>query len=203
MALRGRAAALNLPDDDVRGQWAACFRTLGGTVVLDCLRPVMDASGLDENHDAGRFLEAFDALLVDAGIPEALVVHHMGHTADALAVISRACGTGPMSSGGSCARTMRSLSSPRTSPPSGATSTSPKVPARLQPSPAGLTIAGGSRAVTRKTAAALAAVLDVLRRQARSAIGSCHPRLRPSPAVEHPRDTVRAAIRKGVRRWLS
>jgi hypothetical protein len=43
------------------------------------LRPIFDAHGLDENRDAGRFLTAFDALLIEADIPEALIVHHMGH----------------------------------------------------------------------------------------------------------------------------
>jgi hypothetical protein len=36
-------------------------------------------SVLDEHRDAGRFLVALDALLTEAGIPDALVVHHMGH----------------------------------------------------------------------------------------------------------------------------
>ena len=35
--------------------------------------------GLDENHDAGQFLVAFDALLYEAGILDACLVHHMGH----------------------------------------------------------------------------------------------------------------------------
>ena len=39
----------------------------------------MDALRLDENHDAGRFLVAFDALLAEAGIHEGLIVHHTGH----------------------------------------------------------------------------------------------------------------------------
>src|SRR5690606_12636698 len=51
-------------------------------LILDCLRPVLAALGLDEHHDAGKFLVAFDALLAEAGIPDALVVHHMGHAAE-------------------------------------------------------------------------------------------------------------------------
>jgi hypothetical protein len=47
--------------------------------VLDCLRPAMDAPALDEHSEAGRFLTAFDELLKEANIPEALVVHHSGH----------------------------------------------------------------------------------------------------------------------------
>ena len=47
--------------------------------MLDCLRPVLDALGLDEQREAGRFLVAFDALLAEAGIADALVIQHMGH----------------------------------------------------------------------------------------------------------------------------
>ena len=47
--------------------------------MLDCLRAVLDAIGLTEDKDAGKFLAAFDALLAEAGIPEAVVVVHMGH----------------------------------------------------------------------------------------------------------------------------
>lgn len=81
--LRGNVAAFNLLDDEVRAYWAARFRDLGITyLVLDCLRPVLDALGLDEHRDAGRFLVAFDALLAEAGITDALVVHHMGHNGE-------------------------------------------------------------------------------------------------------------------------
>jgi hypothetical protein len=49
-------------------------------LLLDCLRPVLDALGLDEKDEAGQFLVGLDALLRDAGISEACVVQHMGHT---------------------------------------------------------------------------------------------------------------------------
>jgi hypothetical protein len=49
-------------------------------VILDCLRPVLDALGLSEDKDAGRFLNAgFDPLLREAGRPDGMVIHHMGH----------------------------------------------------------------------------------------------------------------------------
>lgn len=79
--LRGRVASLNLLDDRIRAQWATRLRDLGVEyLVLDCLRPVLDALGLDEHRDAGQFLVAFDALLIEADIPDALIVQHMGHT---------------------------------------------------------------------------------------------------------------------------
>ncbi len=83
VSLRGRAASFNILDDRIRGEWVRRVRDHSCSyLVLDCLRPMMDALGLDEHHDAGRFLVAFDALMAEAGIPEALVVHHMGHTGE-------------------------------------------------------------------------------------------------------------------------
>jgi hypothetical protein len=40
------------------------------------------ALGLDEHREAGRFLVALDTLLADAGIPDAAVIHHMGHVTE-------------------------------------------------------------------------------------------------------------------------
>lgn len=81
VTLRGRLTDFNIVDEDVREVWAGM---LTGTdyLILDCLRPVLDACGLDENHEAGIFLNAFDALLKQADIDNALVVHHMGHSAN-------------------------------------------------------------------------------------------------------------------------
>lgn len=79
-ALRGKAATFNILDVSTRAAWAQKLAEVGTDyVVLDCLRPVLDAIGLDEHKDAGKFLNAFDALLHEAGIGEALVIHHMGH----------------------------------------------------------------------------------------------------------------------------
>jgi hypothetical protein len=81
--LRGNAGCLDIIDPKIRTQWADRLRKLGCEyLVLDCLRPIMDALGLDEHRDAGRFLVALDALLAEAGISDALIVHHMGHTAE-------------------------------------------------------------------------------------------------------------------------
>lgn len=81
VTLRGRLQDFNIVDDEIRRVWADM---LTGTdyLILDCLRPVLDACGLDENHEAGIFLNAFDALLKQATIDNALVVHHMGHGAN-------------------------------------------------------------------------------------------------------------------------
>lgn len=82
-SLRGRVASLDILDPTVRADWAAALRGHGAEVlILDCLRPVLDGLGMDENADAGRFLVAFDALCDEAGITESLLVHHAGHAGE-------------------------------------------------------------------------------------------------------------------------
>jgi len=78
LALRGRVGAFNVLDPRRRAEWA---ELLNGAdyLILDCLRPVLDALGLDEHREAGKFLVGFDALLAEAGITDGLLVHHMGH----------------------------------------------------------------------------------------------------------------------------
>jgi AAA domain len=83
ITLRGKLSTFNLLDDQLRAEWAQRLGALGcDYLVLDCLRPVLDALGLDERSDAGRFLVAYDALLSDAGISDSLVVQHMGHAGE-------------------------------------------------------------------------------------------------------------------------
>lgn len=83
ITLRGRLGVFNLLDDRVRTEWANRLRDVGcDYLILDCLRPVLDALGLDENRDAGKFLVAFDALLSAAGIGDSTVVQHMGHAGE-------------------------------------------------------------------------------------------------------------------------
>lgn len=83
LALRGRVGSFNLLDDRIRAQFAGMICAEQGAVVLfDCLRPVLDALGLSEDKDAGRFLVAFDALLAESGASEAVVIHHMGHAGE-------------------------------------------------------------------------------------------------------------------------
>lgn len=76
--LRGKTATFNILDPQVRAEWVqAC---LGAEIIIfDCLRPVLDALGLSEDKDAGRFLVAFDAFLDEVGASEGMIVHHHGH----------------------------------------------------------------------------------------------------------------------------
>lgn len=81
--LRGRVTSLDLLDPEERARWAAWLRDHHvAYLILDCLRPLLDALRLDESHEAGRLLVALDALLTEAGIREACLVHHMGHTGE-------------------------------------------------------------------------------------------------------------------------
>jgi len=76
VALRGRVSSFNFLDDHVRDQWVRRLRDLGCDYrMLDCLRPVLDACGRDESHDAGTLLLAYDELLSQAGVGDSTVVH--------------------------------------------------------------------------------------------------------------------------------
>lgn len=79
--LRGAGSSFNIIDETTRARWV---EQLAGTeyLIVDCLRPILDALGLDEHKDGGRFLTAFDALCTQAGIRDSLIVHHMGHTGE-------------------------------------------------------------------------------------------------------------------------
>ena len=83
VALRGRLSSFNLLEDRCRDRWTQRLSDLGcDYLVLDCLRPVLDALNLDENRDAGKFLVPFDTMLTGAGVANACVVQHMGHTGE-------------------------------------------------------------------------------------------------------------------------
>lgn len=80
VTLRGKLSTFDILDQEVRQHWANALREIGAEVViLDCLRPILDAIGLEENTEAGRFLVAFDELIGMCGASEAIIVHHMGH----------------------------------------------------------------------------------------------------------------------------
>lgn len=81
VALRGRLSTFNILDAATRTRWAEHLGS-ADVLIFDCLRPALDALGLSEDKEAGRFLEALDELATEAGIPETLVVHHMGHNGE-------------------------------------------------------------------------------------------------------------------------
>lgn len=81
--MRGKAASLNIGLPEVRAKWAQKLKDWGAAcVILDCLRPVLDALNMSEDKDASKFLGHFDAMLLEAGVPDAAVIHHAGHGSD-------------------------------------------------------------------------------------------------------------------------
>lgn len=78
LPLRGRIGSFDLLNPVVRAQWADVLRG-SRVLILDCLRPALDGLGLSEDKDAGKFLTAFDALKLEAGVSETVIAHHMGH----------------------------------------------------------------------------------------------------------------------------
>jgi len=83
VCLRGRLTTFGITDDTTRADWADIMADTD-FIILDCLRPCLDALGLSEDKEAGIFLTAFDALCREAGAREAAVVHHMGHGQETL-----------------------------------------------------------------------------------------------------------------------
>lgn len=79
--LRGNVTSFDILDPDTLETWTKLLHG-ADIVIIDCLRPILDALGLDENHDAGRFLVALDTLLADAQCTESAVIHHMGHNGE-------------------------------------------------------------------------------------------------------------------------
>jgi hypothetical protein len=81
VSLRGHQSTFDILNDATRAAWSEML-TGCQFIILDCLRPCLDALGLSEDKDAGRFLVAFDELLKQSGVGEAVVVHHMGHNSE-------------------------------------------------------------------------------------------------------------------------
>jgi AAA domain len=80
ITLRGNVGAFNLLNDNCFAAWLQRLHDVGcDYLIVDCLRPILDALALDEHRDAGRFLVTFDKLLNEAGIRDALLIQHMGH----------------------------------------------------------------------------------------------------------------------------
>ncbi|MFD1210967.1 AAA family ATPase [Arthrobacter sp. GCM10027362] len=81
VALRGRTAAFDILDPAVRAEWV---RKLEGAdlMILDCLRPSLDALGLSEDKEAGRFISAWKAFTTECQSEESIIVHHMGHSGE-------------------------------------------------------------------------------------------------------------------------
>lgn len=80
LSLIGRVNTFDIRIPEVLDYW---IQTLAGmnttTLILDCLKPILDQLGLDEHHDTGKITTPLTRLKVEAGISELILVHHMGH----------------------------------------------------------------------------------------------------------------------------
>lgn len=79
ICLRGKVSSFDILDAATRVEWAELIGP-ADVLIFDVLRPALDALGLSEDKESGRFLTALDELCDAAGIPELVLVHHMGHT---------------------------------------------------------------------------------------------------------------------------
>lgn len=197
-ALRGKVSSLNLLDDRCRGRWATRLRDQGCEhLILDCLRPVLDALGLEENHDAGRFLVAFDALLDEAGIEGATLIQHMGHANE------RSRGDSRLQDWPDAIwRLVRETEEPDSARFFSAYGRDVDLPeGRLGYDPATrrVTYAPGSRADT-KTEAALTAVIPLL--AAAKDDGLSTNAILEQATGDHPHRAVRGALARGIKLGL-
>ena len=193
--LRGAVSTFNLLDEATRAHWVVALRERRvECLVLDCLRPVLDALGLDESRDAGRFLTAFDALLHEAGIPEALVVQHMGHSNERARGDSRLRDWPDVE--WRLVRQEESPSSPRFISAHGRDVDVAEAALEYEPTTRRLTLAGGSRRDA-KLDAVLDAVLGVLDGSPLALSGrAVKGALRDS---DHSRNDIEAALGYGLR----
>lgn len=80
VCLRGQGHLFDLGNDRVRDMWARRWADLGADfVIFDCVKPALEAMGLDENREMGKLLYPLTDMLTAAGVDDVLVHHHMGH----------------------------------------------------------------------------------------------------------------------------
>jgi len=80
MPMIGRARQFDLREENLFNQWVERFRELRiTTLIVDCLKPLLDTMDLDEGRETGKFTTPLTALKDAAGIRDLILVHHMGH----------------------------------------------------------------------------------------------------------------------------
>ncbi|WP_411734217.1 AAA family ATPase [Paeniglutamicibacter sp.] len=81
VSLRGRTAAFDILDPKKRFELVKLYE--GSEVyILDALRPALDSFALDENREAGRYVQAWKNFVYELGGEESIIVHHMGHSGE-------------------------------------------------------------------------------------------------------------------------
>jgi len=99
LTLRGRVFPFNILDDKIRDYWATRLRDLGcDYLMLDCLRPCLDALGLDEKPRRRKFPRRLRRATADAGSSTASSPNTWGTPTNA-PVATAASRTGPTRSG--------------------------------------------------------------------------------------------------------
>ena len=168
----------------------------GPVMIIDCLRPVLDALGLDENRDVGRFLVAWDALMKEAAIPDATLVQHMGHANGRARGDSRLLDWPDV--GWKLVRENDDPSSPRYFSAYGRDVNVPEGRLSFDAATRHLTYTAGSRHAC-KVDEAVIAIIKVLAECARDGDDglSCRA-IETALAGEQPRDTVREALKKAL-----
>jgi hypothetical protein len=83
VSLRGATETFNLLDPESFNYWADQVRSTGArTLMLDTLKPALDASGLNEREEGGRYIRLFSSFMAACGVSDGLICHHTGWMAD-------------------------------------------------------------------------------------------------------------------------
>lgn len=195
LSLKGRASAFNPLDDSNRAKWAQLMRAHNVEIpILDCIGPLMDVLGLDENREAGRVLQALDALRVEAGTGGWYIVHHMGHNGERARGDSKFRGWPDVE--WRIVRQDDNPGSPRFIAAYGRDVDIPESQLQYDAESRRLTILGGSRH-DQKLAVVLDDVRDVIAGSAEPMTGRAIKRALADS--DHSKDTIDAALRFGVR----
>jgi hypothetical protein len=83
VTLRGRVQTFDIRDERIFTLWVERLRELDTSVlIVDCLKPILDQLGLDESRETGKITTPLTRLMIEAGISELILVHHMGHNGE-------------------------------------------------------------------------------------------------------------------------
>jgi hypothetical protein len=188
--MRGKATAFDIRDDAVRAEWARRLRAHDVKVlIIDCLRPLLDALNLDENHEVGVILERLTRLITDADVPYLVLVHHMGHEHE------RARGDSSLLGWPAVLWKLTRDGETRFFSAEGRDVSEKEQALEYDDETRRLTVAGGTRSEVR-VEAALIDVLDFIRREGPSSQNAVVQDLQ---AKAHVKDVIKQALDRGVR----